>query len=373
MNAHPTKDRPAGFTLIELLVVVSIISLLLAILLPSLAGAREEGRRAVCANNIDQLCNGMATYGTEYNSAIVGSPVTTGVPLIYNTEAVTNAMQIWDYYGPIRRQWTSSLNLPSKGVIGAKPRTSRMFAGYREERAFRCPSNQHLASPYEPSGVYDVGSGPMVSYNTSRNFMFLGPAGANDSIVHLGFPDAPHWEDEGPDGLGIGRASGGHEGVPPSDYFPSLDRVGNTASKVFIADGARYNEASIPPDYDIDPVGGWGGAFGDVGPYTDYTRSWDRWAAPGAKPPSLQALYRRLGNVDCRLYSMRHGPKTPGLAGFKMNIGFFDGHVETLKDLEAADPQMWVPRGGTINGRSNNLYDDVREKYTGNQPIVNVY
>jgi prepilin-type N-terminal cleavage/methylation domain-containing protein/prepilin-type processing-associated H-X9-DG protein len=51
-----------GFTLIEVLVVVAIIALLIAILMPSLASAREQTRRVVCSSNLHQLGLAMEMY-----------------------------------------------------------------------------------------------------------------------------------------------------------------------------------------------------------------------------------------------------------------------------------------------------------------------
>ena len=54
-------NRRVGTTIVELLVVVAIVTILFAILLPAVQGAREQARRIHCANNLRQV--GCALHG----------------------------------------------------------------------------------------------------------------------------------------------------------------------------------------------------------------------------------------------------------------------------------------------------------------------
>lgn len=57
-----------GFTLIELLVVISIISLLVGILLPSLNKARENSKRTACRALLTGIGRAMELYKGQYNT-----------------------------------------------------------------------------------------------------------------------------------------------------------------------------------------------------------------------------------------------------------------------------------------------------------------
>jgi prepilin-type N-terminal cleavage/methylation domain-containing protein len=65
-----TLKSKIGFTLIELLVVVAIISILAALLLPALKGARERANEAMCISNKRQLALTSVLYAEDYEGVV---------------------------------------------------------------------------------------------------------------------------------------------------------------------------------------------------------------------------------------------------------------------------------------------------------------
>lgn len=64
------RNRDGGFTLIELLVVISIIALLAALLLPTLAMAKQKGQQTACINNVRQLTLAVLMYADEHEDTL---------------------------------------------------------------------------------------------------------------------------------------------------------------------------------------------------------------------------------------------------------------------------------------------------------------
>lgn len=66
------RTTRTGFTLVEILVVISIVSLLIALLLPALAGAQRQARSAACLTTMRGLAQAAFTYQADYKEIMPG-------------------------------------------------------------------------------------------------------------------------------------------------------------------------------------------------------------------------------------------------------------------------------------------------------------
>jgi len=304
-------------------VVISIIALLISILLPSLNGARRTGQRIACMANLRSLASGMAQYGDDNNSWIVGSPDGSGDYLKGEATAFGPAVQNWDFMGPLAFMWGMGLTLPSGSDQAA---VAKRFNELRTSKAFLCQSNKFLATHF---GGPDAGTNWMVSYNTSRNQLYTSDNIPSNQQVTL-----------------------------PSNWRPSVDRIGVASNKIFCADGGRFSTATIRPDYDLSTNASFGGAFSDAGAYSKFSRSWDRSRSPGNGGRST---------IDPRIYGYRHSTGNPSIGAkgdaFKGNFAFYDGHVETQGDLKSSNPHQWLPQGSVITGTGAEIWPDIRRQF----------
>jgi len=112
-------SKGVGFTLIELLVVISVIALLLALLLPVLHSAREQGQRVVCLNNLKQLTLAWIMYAEENDGNLV------------NGRAGVNSI----FWGP---PWVD-LNYFSAPDPNNPDSRGALWAYIRDAGVYRCP------------------------------------------------------------------------------------------------------------------------------------------------------------------------------------------------------------------------------------------
>jgi prepilin-type N-terminal cleavage/methylation domain-containing protein/prepilin-type processing-associated H-X9-DG protein len=117
-----------GFTLIELLVVIAIIAILMAILVPALNSAREQGKRAACLSNIKQLGLAWVLYADDNDNKIVNGCTGKGgeSPIPVNEDG-------WVHWAGYSDQTTEADQI--KAI-----KEGALFRHCKTEKAYRCPT-----------------------------------------------------------------------------------------------------------------------------------------------------------------------------------------------------------------------------------------
>ena len=133
--AHNKKNR-LGFTLIELLVVIAIISLLVSILLPSLARAKELARQTTCLTRLNGQLKAIHMYAAEEKGNI---PIGPDSPMPY-VGGSYNAMAT-------NQIWINDLRYNAHGVLLEKHLSA--------PEAFFCPSDDSTGPQTEIPKIFE--------------------------------------------------------------------------------------------------------------------------------------------------------------------------------------------------------------------------
>jgi prepilin-type N-terminal cleavage/methylation domain-containing protein len=208
------RRKRSGFTLIELLVVVAIIALLISILLPSLARARELAKRVVCMSNLKGIGNSCHIYANENFDLFPVAP--------HNQSSVT-------FVGAIGTKGSAAIaggvgedfNLNDSQVSTTGCMWILVREGGTSPGQFFCPSSndekdatERTGSMYDFTGYNTVSYGFQIPFNVRNNAR---PGSSADPRLAVAADKGPYAEI----GTQLGQATSGQVGFSERQTTPT--------------------------------------------------------------------------------------------------------------------------------------------------------
>jgi len=148
-------SRRGGFTLVELLVVVGIIAVLVGILVPVLATAREAGRCTNCLSNLRQIGQAFQMYANDHNGFLVpGDCVCQSDPLVGGSPGAYSGAGSW----AVILAEGNYLPIPKATATGGNSNIDMVNPFlFDQDNVLRCPDyvDQNLATVGYPTSQSD--------------------------------------------------------------------------------------------------------------------------------------------------------------------------------------------------------------------------